>query len=161
MMLMMLMMVWAYVFVALLNSGNHTRQRAAMAFAFIQGINVFLTNPDYFYYFGASAGISLLVYTIYQSRQDWALLLGGIVLSSTIINLLGILNFNQWHSATIRDSIDIATIVTTIAELIILAFMSSGKLDRNRDDILGGIRISLLRTFLPSFNISTDKAVKS
>jgi len=64
-------------------------------------------------------------------------LLLAITLTSCIsVNLLGIINFELWHSDAIGNFIDISNYITTAFEMIILASMANGKFNGYYPDII-------------------------
>ena len=101
-------------------------------FCAVSYLNTVVTfqNAAWYYYAGAVA-ISLLVYTFLVSGSQWARLLTAILLSSTFVSLLGLVNFNVYHIASIGNMVDLTVIVTTFLELAVLAVMSTGMLNRN------------------------------
>ena len=102
-------------------------------FCAVSYLNTVVTfqNAAWYYYAGAVA-ISLLVYTFLVSGAEWARLLTAILLSSTFVSLLGLVNFNVYHLAGIGNMVDLTVIVTTFLELAVLAVMSTGILDSDK-----------------------------
>ena len=122
-----------FVMCAILNINDKIKFRAAVMFCAVSYLNTVVTfqNAAWYYYAGAVA-ISLLVYTFLVSGSQWARLLTAILLSSTFVSLLGLVNFNVYHSAAFGNMVDLTVIVTTFLELAVLAVMSTGILDSDK-----------------------------
>ena len=122
-----------FVMCAILNINDKIKFRAAVMFCAVSYLNTVVTfqNAAWFYYAGAVA-ISLLVYTFLVSGSQWARLLTAILLSSTFVSLLGLVNFNVYHSDAFGNMVDLTVIVTTFLELAVLAVMSKGILDSDK-----------------------------
>ena len=101
-------------------------------FCAVSYLNTVVTfqNAAWYCYAGAVA-ISLLVYTFLVSGAEWARLLTAILLCSTFVSLLGLVNFNVYHIASIGNMVDLTVIVTTFLELAVLVLMPTGMLNRN------------------------------
>ena len=126
-----------FVICAILNINDKLKFRAAIMFCAVSYLNTIVTfqNAAWFYYAGAVA-ISLLVYTFLVSGSQWARLLTAILLCSTFVSLLGLVNFNVYHLASIGNMVDLTVIVTTFLELAVLAVMSTGILDSDKPNSL-------------------------
>ena len=132
---------------AIINVNDPIKFKAAVMFTAASYLNTVVTfqEASWFYYAGFSA-IALLVYTFLVSGSKWARLLTAILLCSTFVSLLGLVNFNAWHFVSVGAFVDYTVITTTFFELVVLVMMSTRILDSDTSDSLGQFRESLIRS---------------
>ncbi len=136
-----------FVMCAILNVSDPIKFKAAVMFTAASYLNTVVTfqEASWFYYAGFSA-IALLVYTFLVSGSQWARLLTAILLCSTFVSLLGLVNFNLYHFTSVGNMVDYTVIIATILELAVLVVMSTGILNSDTSDSLGQFRESLIRS---------------
>ena len=136
-----------FVMCAIINVNDPIKFKAAVMFTAASYLNTVVTfqEASWFYYAGFSA-IALLVYTFLVSGSQWARLLTAILLCSTFVSLLGLVNFNAWHFVGVGAFVDYTVITTTFFELVVLVMMSTRILDSDTSDSLGQFRESLIRS---------------
>jgi len=158
-------MIWAYLFtvLALLNYRDSVKFNTALSFALVHWISYGANFDGVAFYFSAiGACIALLLYPLMASQRNWVLALSGILLLCTSVNLLGIVNFELWHSQKIGDVIDFSNYLTTALEMVVLACMANGQLNGYYPDTLGRIRQYPVWDIFTGFNlkIHLPKAVQ-
>ena len=147
-----------FVMCAILNINDPVKFKAAIMFTIASYLNTIVTFQDasWFYYAGA-ASMSLLVYTYLVSGSKWSILLTAILLSSTLVSLLGLINFSFYHSAAIGNMVDQVVIIATGLELAVLITMSTGILNGDVTGAWGQFRKHLIYSLSGSRDSSFRK----
>ena len=136
-----------FVICVILNTHDKAKFKAAIMFCAVAYLNTVVNfqNAAWFYYAGAVA-VSLLVYTFLVSGAQWSILLTGILLCSTLVSLLGLINFNSYHFASVGNMVDTTVVITTFLELAVLAGMSTRILDSDKPSSFRQFRYTVLRS---------------
>lgn len=134
-------MIWviAYIFtlLAVINWHDPVKFKVALSFAVIHILNPLVDFQGIaFYYSAIGACIILLLYPLMVSQRNWVLAFAITLTSCMSVNLLGIINYERWHSDVIGNFIDYANYLTTAIEMVILLCMANGKLDGYYTDSL-------------------------
>ena len=148
-----------FVMCAILNVSDPIKFKAAVMFTVASYLNTVVTfqEASWFYYAGA-ASISLLVYTFLVSGSKWSVLLTSILLCSTFVSLLGLVNFSFYHSAAFGNMVDQTVIINTGLELAVLLTMSTGILNGDVTGTWGQFRKSIILSLSSSRSHLFNKA---
>jgi len=119
----------AYFFIVAtwLNRKDRIKYAVASSFAVIQLLNVFETFDGLDYYkTNIAANAILILLTLSLSRRNWSLNLSLVLLVSTLLNVIGMINMGTLRSERLLDLIYYSSYLTTFAELAVLVLMING-----------------------------------
>ena len=127
-------MIWliAAVFIipVLLNRKDFNKSLTALSFLIVYILNAGNTfEGENLIYCNMMLSASLLIAPSLLSKRDWASILFIIVCSFIGSDFLAIINFHNMQSAAIAANIDTFKYFATTMVLVVLTWMSNGKLD--------------------------------
>ena len=148
------------VFIALTyhNRRDEVKFNTCLLFAIVHFFNSVTTfSGALFFYSTILASLTLLLYPSLRSQRDWAVLLSVILLSSILVDIVGIIAY-KYSEFCFCEIIDFYKKISTAFELLILTAMSHGRLDAYKASDTAKRIQSHARVILSRTNLQTSLA---